>query len=67
MDFKADINSCIETKEPLFERLFCDPCRIKTCNLLIRSQILYSIELRDHYCLIALAKLQHFSHLSIHF
>ena len=23
----------------------CDPCRIQTCNLLIRSQILYSVEL----------------------
>ena len=26
--------------------LFRDPCRIQTCNLLIRSQILYSVELR---------------------
>ena len=23
-----------------------DPCRIQTCNLLIRSQMLYSVELR---------------------
>ncbi len=28
---------------PLF---FCDPGRIQTFNLLIRSQILYSVELR---------------------
>gem|GEM_PF-6517905 len=26
---------------------FCDPGRIQTCNLLIRSQMLYSVELRD--------------------
>ncbi len=25
--------------------LFCDSCRIQTCNLLIRSQMLYSVEL----------------------
>ena len=24
---------------------FCDSCRIQTCNLLIRSQMLYSVEL----------------------
>ena len=27
--------------------LFRDPDRIQTCNLLIRSQMLYSVELRD--------------------
>ena len=27
--------------------LFGDPDRIQTCNLLIRSQMLYSVELRD--------------------
>ena len=26
---------------------FCDPDRIQTCNLLIRSQMLYSVKLRD--------------------
>ena len=26
---------------------FCDRDRIQTCNRLIRSQLLYSIELRD--------------------
>ena len=25
----------------------CDPDRIQTCNLLIRSQMLYSVKLRD--------------------
>ena len=28
---------------------FCDPDRIQTCNLLIRSQMLYSVEPRDHF------------------
>ncbi len=27
--------------------LLGDPCRIQTCNLLIRSQMLYSVELTD--------------------
>ncbi len=27
---------------------FCDSGRIQTCNLLIRSQMLYSVELRSH-------------------
>ena len=27
---------------------FSDSCRIQTCNLLIRSQMLYSVELRSH-------------------
>ena len=31
----------------------CDPYRIQTCNLLIRSQTLYSIELRDHFFVLA--------------
>ena len=29
--------------------LFCDSDRIQTCNLLIRSQMLYSVELRSRY------------------
>ena len=28
--------------------MFCDSYRIQTCNLLIRSQMLYSVELRSH-------------------
>ena len=28
---------------------FSDPDRIQTCNLLIRSQMLYSVELRGHF------------------
>ena len=28
--------------------LFCDSHRIQTCNLLIRSQMLYSVELANH-------------------
>ena len=34
---------------------FCDSYRIQTCNLLIRSQMLYSVELRSRF---ATAKLQ---------
>ena len=29
-------------------RLFCDPDRIRTCDLLLRRQLLYPAELRDH-------------------
>ena len=35
--------------------LLCDSYRIQTCNLLIRSQMLYSVELRSRF---ATAKLQ---------
>ena len=28
---------------------FCDSYRIQTCNLLIRSQMLYSVELRSRF------------------
>ncbi len=31
---------------------FCDPDRIQTCNLLIRSQMLYSVELRDRFVVV---------------
>ena len=37
----------------------CDSCRIQTCNLLIRSQMLYSVELRS-LPLFASAKLQYY-------
>ena len=30
---------------------FCGLDRIQTCNLLIRSQMLYSVELRNHFAL----------------
>ena len=35
-----------------FQDFFCDPNRIQTCNLLIRSQMLYSVKLwgRDSGC-----------------
>lgn len=39
-----------DTKKPLFTGAFycdCDPDRIRTCDLLIRSQLLYPAELRD--------------------
>ena len=31
-------------------KTFCDSDRIQTCNLLIRSQMLYSVELRSRSC-----------------
>ena len=31
----------------------CDSDRIQTCNLLIRSQVLYSVELRNHKTMVA--------------
>ena len=33
----------------LFNGKLCDSGRIQTCNLLIRSQMLYSVELRSQY------------------
>ena len=38
----------------------CDPCRIQTCNLLIRSQMLYSVELRGRCPFIDAAKVHFF-------
>ena len=39
---------------------YCDSDRIQTCNLLIRSQVLYSVKLRSH-SLIASANVGYFS------
>ena len=36
-----------QKKLGLAVKLFCDSYRIQTCNLLIRSQMLYSVELRS--------------------
>ena len=39
----------IKTKRgSLCDPLFSDSDRIQTCNRLIRSQVLYSVELRSH-------------------
>ena len=41
-----------KNKNPLqniFVEALCDRDRIQTCNRLIRSQLLYSVELRDLY------------------
>ena len=44
---------------PLF---FCDSAEIQTRNLLIRSQMLYSVKLRNHHCFPKSgAKILHFS------
>ena len=44
----------------VYANRFCDSDRIQTCNLLIRSQVLYSVKLRSH-SLIASANVGHFS------
>ena len=43
----------------------CDRDRIQTCNLLIRSQMLYSVELRDPFSL-TVAKVRTFSTITKH-
>ena len=43
----------------IIDTLYCDSDRIQTCNRLIRSQVLYSVELRSH-SLLAFAKIRHF-------
>lgn len=40
--------------------LDCDRDRIQTCNRLIRSQLLYSVELRDRYFVLTGAKIRTF-------
>ena len=44
-------------------RGFCDRDRIQTCNRLIRSQLLYSVELRDRYFVLTGAKIRTFPEL----
>ena len=41
----------------------CDPDRIQTCNLLIRSQMLYSVELRDRVSCLTMQKYNNFYNL----
>ena len=41
-------------------RGFRDRDRIQTCNRLIRSQLLYSVELRDRYFVLTGAKIRTF-------
>ena len=41
-----------------------DRDRIQTCNRLIRSQLLYSVELRDHYFVLTGAKIRTFPELA---
>lgn len=45
-------------------RGFCDRDRIQTCNRLIRSQLLYSVELRDPYFVLTGAKIRTFPELA---
>ena len=45
-------------------RGFCDRDRIQTCNRLIRSQLLYSVKLRDRYFVLTGAKIRTFPELA---
>ena len=49
-DYPANSKKVQKQKKHLFLRsaFFCDRDRIQTCNRLIRSQLLYSVELRGH-------------------
>ena len=56
---KAANNTKKETQPTDFSAIALssgDPYRIQTCNLLIRSQTLYSVELRDHFSVFALQR-----------
>lgn len=46
------------------QRTFGDRDRIQTCNRLIRSQLLYSVELRDHCFVLTGAKIRTFPELA---
>ena len=56
MPFLLLISSIVKhIKNPRINRGFsCDSDRIQTCNLLIRSQMLYSVELRSHSVILCL-------------
>ena len=45
------VNLIMQQTKNLYNKCrgFCDRDRIQTCNRLIRSQLLYSVELRDLY------------------
>ena len=46
--YKQKNKNALESKfSDAFYFLFCDPCRIQTCNPHIRSVVLYSVELMD--------------------
>ena len=50
--FKLTRSFCAKKTKILYKYLvedLCDRDRIQTCNRLIRSQLLYSVELRDLY------------------
>ena len=59
VDPKLTRSFCAKKTKILYKYLvedLCDRDRIQTCNRLIRSQLLYSVELRGHYFVIASAK-----------
>ncbi len=59
MLYSVELRSLIKT---LYFIKFCDSYRIQTCNLLIRSQMLYSVELRS-LLLFAVAKVVKIFHI----
>ena len=66
VDPKLTRSFCAKNKNPLqniFVEALCDRDRIQTCNRLIRSQLLYSVELRGLVCFTG-AKIRTFSELA---
>ena len=58
---------CAKKTKILYKYLvedLCDRDRIQTCNRLIRSQLLYSVELRDHCFVLTGAKIRTFPELA---
>ena len=56
----AAIEGHIKRKSQSFHSAICDSDRIQTCNLLIRSQMLYSVELRSLFFPFAMQSYFHF-------
>ena len=45
----------IKKRATSYDAALCDPDRIQTCNLLIRSQMLYSVELRNRFRIVVVS------------
>ena len=67
VDPKLTRSFCAKKTKILYKYLvedLCDRDRIQTCNRLIRSQLLYSVELRDRYFVLTGAKIRTFPELA---
>ena len=62
--FKFKKREKIQEKTIRKDGLLGDRDRIQTCNRLIRSQLLYSVELRDRYFVLTGAKIRTFPELA---